>query len=123
MAYKPCSNERRWIVVIHLSSSARDDGLFTAAPREVLQTLNGLKSGKDKALVVLGLFAEVHSSASRERSERLSRFSLRTELPTWRDASPRRCRDRTLGRRPKPTVTLRDLVPRVTARSDLTKSP
>ena len=27
-----------------------------ASPREVLQTLNGLKSGKDKALVDLGLF-------------------------------------------------------------------
>jgi len=26
------------------------------SPREVLQTLNGLKSGKDKALVDLGLF-------------------------------------------------------------------
>ena len=49
MAYKPCSNERRRNSP---SPSARDPGLFTAGPREVLQTLNGLKSGKDKASVV-----------------------------------------------------------------------
>ena len=54
------------------------------SPREVLQTLNGLKSGKDKASVDLGLFfTNVDALSSFVRKDmQLSRFTLRAELPT-----------------------------------------
>jgi len=53
------------------------------APREVLQTLNGLKSGKDKALVVPWVvFRKCTRCLPVREDERLSRFPLRTEWPS-----------------------------------------
>ena len=60
-------------------SACGTESVHSSNRGRLLQTLNGLKSGKDKALVAWVSDSEMHSSASRERSKRLSRFSLRTE--------------------------------------------
>jgi len=59
------------------------------ASREVLQTLNGLKSGKDKALVFPWVvFRKCTRCLPVREDERLSRFALRTEWPTRFPGSP-----------------------------------
>ena len=66
------------------SPSACDRCPFTDPAAGGVQTLNGLKSGKDRASVVPWVvFLLLCTRASREKRHGSSRFALRAERPAW----------------------------------------
>src|SRR5438105_9331637 len=79
MAYKPCSNERRQIAVSLRTRHRLVHSRTAGGPPDLERPEEWERQGLGGSLGLF--FVEMHSSASRERSERSSRFPLRTERP------------------------------------------